>query len=114
MRYLLDTHSFLWYALASRALSREARTLLQLPTTTLVLSLASLWELAIKANLGRIELPQPFRSFAPQHIERLGVELLTIRWEHVERVAMLPRGGHGDPFDRMIAAQSLVEQLPLV
>ncbi len=110
-RVLIDTHVFLWMATTPEMLS--PRALLACESSDLLLSVASVWEIAIKHESGKLPLPAPLRRFLDRHIRAAGVELLPIGYLHSLRAAALPPH-HKDPFDRMIAAQSLEEKLPCV
>ena len=114
MSYLLDTSAFLWFVTGDRKLSRLARRILEESSDEFYLSMASLWELAIKANLGRgLDLPSPFAEFAEVELQAERIQILNIQLAHVKRVADLPHI-HRDPFDRLLIAQSLVENLPMI
>ncbi len=114
MNYLLDTSSFLWFVNDDRRLSNVARELLEAPANSFSLSIVSVWETAIKANLGRgLELPLPFAQFIDAVINRYRFPILEISIAHLKRVAELPLI-HRDPFDRLLIAQSLVEDLPII
>jgi len=114
MSYLLDTSAFLWFVTGDRKLSRLASRILENSSDDFYLSMASLWELAIKANLGRgLELPSPFAEFVEVELQAERIQILDIQLAHVKRVADLPLI-HRDPFDRLLIAQSLVENLPMI
>ena len=114
MNYLLDTSSFLWFVYADKRLSAAAVELLEDSSNAIYLSLASIWEIAIKVNLGRgLELRQPFPQFIDDQLNRNRFQLLNINISHLKRVADLPLV-HRDPFDRLIIAQSQVEGLPVI
>lgn len=111
-RVLLDTHTFLWFITADHRLSSRARTAI-IDADTALLSVATCWEIAMKASLGKLTLAAPLdRLFAEQLAEN-SIDLLHIDLAHVTRVAALP-WHHRDPFDRLIAAQALDEKLPIV
>ena len=113
MKLLLDTHSFLWFIGGSSKLSVNARMLIEEVSNQSVLSMASLWEMAIKVSSGKLNLVQPFETFIPQQISLNGIGLLEILFPHTVVVATLPFH-HRDPFDRLIIAQAIVEQIPIV
>jgi PIN domain nuclease of toxin-antitoxin system len=113
MRFLLDTHSFLWFIGGSASLSAAARTLIEDASNQSLLSMASLWEVAIKLSLGKVSLGQPFETLIPDQIRLNGIELLSIEVAHLATVAKLPFH-HRDPFDRLLIAQATVEQIPVV
>ncbi len=114
MSFLLDTSSFLWFIYEERRLSLAAMTLLEDSGNAIYLSLASIWEIAIKANLGRgLELRQPFAEFIDYQLNTNRFQVLNINISHLKQVADLPLI-HRDPFDRLLIAQSLAENLPII
>ena len=114
MRYLLDTSTFLWFVYNDRKLSLVAETLVSDARLTMYLSLASIWELAIKANLGRgLILHEPFHVFIDGQLGTNRFQLLRINIEHLKRVHDLPLH-HRDPFDRLLIAQAQVENIPII
>src|SRR5262249_14769700 len=113
VRFILDTHAFLWFVLNDPQLSAVARQLIAAPGHRLWLSPASFWEIAIKLSTGKYVLQEPFEVFLRRVIQQYQFEILEIKVEHAGRVAMLPFH-HRDPFDRMLVAQALVEQVPLI
>ncbi len=113
MRLLLDTHIFLWFVYGDAQLSARARALIEDRFNTCFLSLASIWETAIKVGTGKRALTQPVDVFFAEQTQRNGIALLPIELAHAARVAALPFH-HRDPFDRLLAAQSLTENMPLL
>lgn len=114
MNYLLDTSSFLWFVYDDERLSTAAVELLEDSRNAIFLSLASIWEIAIKANLGRgLLLRQPFPGFVDEQLNSNRFQLLNISISHLKLVAELPLL-HRDPFDRLLIAQSLAEDLPII
>lgn len=111
--YLLDTHTFLWLASDDRRLPVRVRTLALDHRNTLLLSVASIWELAIKASLGKLELRVPLSDLIKTQRTDLGVRVLPIEPEHALRVGQL-EFHHRDPFDRLLVAQAVVEGVPLL
>jgi PIN domain nuclease of toxin-antitoxin system len=110
---LLDTHSFLWFIGGHPNLSRTARTFIEDDSHQLFLSIASLWEMAIKVSLNKLSLAQPFDTLIPEQMNLNGIALLDIQIDHVAVVAEMPFY-HRDPFDRLLVAQATVEQVPIV
>jgi PIN domain nuclease of toxin-antitoxin system len=110
---LIDTHTFLYFLLDHRRLSATASSLLDNDQNFVFLSVASLWELAIKVRIGRLQLGRPFGDFMQRYVYSGGFQLLPIDPSHVEMIARLPMH-HRDPSDRMLVAQALVESLPIV
>ena len=113
MRLLLDTHTFLWFAAGSSRLSPIARRHIEDPSHEVLLSIVSLWEMAVKISLGRLDLGEPMVEFVEKQVALSSIELLEIRPRHVYMTAEL-RFHHRDPFDRLLAAQCVVEGLDLV
>lgn len=114
MRVLLDTHAFLWALTAPERLSRRARSATEDEGNEVLVSAASVWEIAIKAGLGRLEpdVAEIERSL-PKEMERHAFQPLPVQMRHALRVATLPPV-HRDPFDRLLVAQAIVEDLHLV
>jgi PIN domain nuclease of toxin-antitoxin system len=114
LRILLDTHVFLWWVSERGArVSERAREILSDGATEAAMSIASVWELAIKAGSGRIDLPDAIERYVPDRLRHHGFELMSIDLAHALRAGALPRI-HGDPFDRMLIAQAQVEGLPIM
>jgi PIN domain nuclease of toxin-antitoxin system len=115
VKLLLDTHTFLWLIAGDAALSPTAREVIEKPNNEPLLSMASLWEMAIKVSLGKLTLSfeEPFAEAIGGQLRENGMTVLPIDITHVSQVASMPFH-HRDPFDRLIAAQALVEKLPLV
>lgn len=113
MTVLLDTHAFLWFVLDDPQLSPAAKTLIENPATDVFVSPARYWEVAIKVQLGKYALPIPFRQFMDTHIAANAFAVLPIEVRHVEPLTTLPLH-HRDPFDRLIIAQAIVENIPTV
>jgi len=112
MRALLDTHTFLWAISGSAKLSRRAERMFIGPSD-LWLSVASIWEILIKAQIGKINLPAPTGPYLVKKLSENRIEALPVTLDHVLRVETLPMH-HSDPFDRILIAQSIVEGLPVV
>lgn len=113
MRYLLDTHVWLWLQIQPERVSEEVRDRLSDGATQLLLSAASSWEIAIKHALGKLPLPEPPKTYVPSRMRHDGVDGLPVTHAHALHVATLPLH-HGDPFDRLLVAQSQIEDVPLV
>jgi PIN domain nuclease of toxin-antitoxin system len=110
VRLLLDTHVLLWWLADDRKLTRAARTIIANPDNEVIVSSASLWEIAIKAALGRIEVE--LDDLEPA-IARNGFRPLPIGFRHALTAGRLPVV-HRDPFDRMLIAQASVDELRVV
>ena len=113
MNYLLDTHTFLWFINNDVSLSATAKTLIEEPTNDSCLSVASVWEIAIKFSLAKLEIPTPFTDFVTSQLAENNFGLLPIEPAHIGIVATLPFH-HRDPFDRLIIAQAQHEGLPII
>ena len=113
MRLLLDTHVWLWLQSATRRIDEDVRAILADPRHELWLSMASVWEIALKFGLGKLDLPEAPEAYLPDRMRRSGVTTLAIEFAHAVRVASLPHH-HRDPFDRMLIAQALTEELTIV
>jgi PIN domain nuclease of toxin-antitoxin system len=113
MRLLLDTQVWLWMHLQPDRLRPDVRDMLIDPASTLLLSAASSWEIAIKYALGKLPLPEPPRDYVSARMHRDGVDGLPVAHGHALHVATLPRH-HRDPFDRLLVAQSQLEDVPIV
>ncbi|MBD2356063.1 type II toxin-antitoxin system VapC family toxin [Tolypothrix sp. FACHB-123] len=113
MRFLLDTHAFIWWVTDDSQLSVTARNVISDSSNSLFLSVVSSWEIIIKNKLGKLTLPEPVEQYIPNRLAINRFESLPIDMSHVLQVANLPNI-HRDPFDRILIAQSQVEQLPIV
>jgi len=109
---LLDTHVFLWLQTEPERLGRRLH-LVEQPETDLLLSAASSWEIAIKHGLGKLALPEPPEEYIPERIRLGGLIGLPIEHSHALAVAALPPL-HRDPFDRLIVAQAIALDVPVL
>ena len=113
MKVLLDTHTFLWWITDDNRLSSSAREIITNGDNELFLSAATGWEIAIKAQLGRIKLPKEPNSFIAEQLRLNSIQSLPIHMSHALHVYSLPNH-HRDPFDRLIIAQAQLENLPIL
>ena len=113
MRLLLDTHTFLWFIGGDTALSPYARQLIEDRTNERLLSIASLWEMAIKVSLDRLTVPLPFTDLVAEHVYGNAMEVFGISPRHLDVLATLPFH-HKDPFDRLLIAQGQAEDIPIL
>ena len=113
MAFLLDTHTFIWAMEGDPRLTASAKRLLEDPAQMKIVSVVSGWEIAIKMGTGKLTLALPFGEIFPGRLDSWGFKLLPIECPHLHRLLELPRH-HGDPFDRLIAAQALSEDFTLV
>ena len=109
MKLLLDTHALLWWLFDDPRLPEKARTAIGNDENTVFFSVASIWEISIKKALGKLRLPDEFYSVLPQS----GFQKLVIDIEHARMIENLPLHHH-DPFDRMLIAQAVCENLYLL
>ena len=113
MSLLLDTHALLWYVLTDPRLPASTRNTIDTEPADVFASPASLWEIAIKISNGKYRLEEPFEAFWSEMFETSKLQLLPISIRHTARVIELPHL-HRDPFDRLIIAQGLAEDIPVV
>ncbi len=113
MRLLLDTQSFLWFLAGDTRLSKNARQKIADLDNEVYVSIGSLWEIAIKSSLGKLNLSKPFESFIPEQLEENEIEILHIRLDDLSQLFRLPFH-HRDPFDRLIIAQAIIRGMPVV
>ncbi|WP_020561551.1 type II toxin-antitoxin system VapC family toxin [Methylosarcina fibrata] len=113
MNLLLDTHVFLWLNDTPEKLSPAALAACQDENNTLYLSLASAWEIQIKQQLGKLELSESLHTLVSTQQQQNGLQLLPIELAHIEALSQLP-SMHRDPFDRLLIAQSIKEQMQIV
>lgn len=113
MRLLLDTHVFIWLNSEPQRLSAGFRQLCQSGEHEFFLSMASPWEMQIKQQLGKLSLQVPLDELIGKNVEQNAIRLLGIDFKHICHLASLPLH-HNDPFDRIILAQALTEDLTIV
>lgn len=113
MKYLLDTHSLLWIITGNRILSKKALNIYLNEENDIFFSAASIWELAIKSSLNKINLGMNLDRFVEEHIRGNNIEILYISLPHLFRIEKLPFH-HRDPFDRLIIAQALEDNLIII
>jgi PIN domain nuclease of toxin-antitoxin system len=113
MRVLLDTHAFLWWITDAPELSPRARSLIADSDNRVYVSAASGWEIAIKAQIGKLVVPENPQQFIAEQIVANSFAVLPIRMEHALHILDLPMH-HRDPFDRLLMAQSRVEGMPIL
>ena len=113
MTLLLDTHTLLWFVEHAPALSHRARTAIEDIDNVPVYSVASVWEMAIKLGLGKLAMSRPLNPEFSDMLKEHGFHQLDISFRHASEVAGLPLH-HRDPFDRLLIAQAIVENVPIV
>jgi PIN domain nuclease of toxin-antitoxin system len=112
MKAILDTHAFLWALAGDARMSRRARDVFA-GSTDLFLSMASIWEILIKVQSGKLNLPQPAGPYVLSRLAENRIKTLPISIDHLLAIERLPRH-HRDPFDRMLIAQSMEEDWPII
>ena len=113
MRMLLDTCALLWFLRNDEELSESAAVAIEDPTNEVFVSIVSIWEIAIKAGLGKIQVPNDFETGLEQKLTQDGFTLLNVNYRHAAAVFTLPRV-HADPFDRLLISQCRAEKLVAV
>jgi PIN domain nuclease of toxin-antitoxin system len=113
MRLLLDTHTLLWWLSENSSLPASARKLIANKNNDVLVSAASAWEIATKVRLGKVPIAVDLAHDFTAYLGRERFEILAVSAEHGIRAGLLP-GPHKDPFDRMLIAQALAENLAIV
>ena len=113
MKLLLDTHTFLWFIEGNSTLSEVAKNLIENTNNYKFISIASSWEISIKISIGKLELGMNIIELIKQEIYGNAMELLDIKSTHLDELIKLSFH-HKDPFDRLIIAASLAEEIPIV
>ncbi|MEW6210972.1 MAG: type II toxin-antitoxin system VapC family toxin [Acidobacteriota bacterium] len=113
MNLLLDTHTILWFFWDDPQLSDPAKDVITDPANRKLVSAVSYWEIAIKVSFKKLDLGEPFRSFMTREIARNCFEILPISLNHAAVVSDMAFH-HRDPFDRLLIAQAIWENIPIV
>jgi PIN domain nuclease of toxin-antitoxin system len=113
MRVLLDSHTLIWAGDDPDKVPAPAMGVMQDPANELLISAATIWEMAIKVAVGKLPLSLPYRRWLDKAVADQGLSILPITLDHTEYLVSMP-SHHRDPFDRLIAAQAIVEGAPLV
>lgn len=112
MQLLLDTHAFIWFISGDQALPQRALNAIKDTDNKCYISIASIWEIAIKFSLKKLELKSDFDNII-DFLAANDIEILPINFQHLQKVTAL-EFHHRDPFDRLIIAQGLVENLTII
>jgi PIN domain nuclease of toxin-antitoxin system len=112
MQLLLDTHTFIWFISGDQALPQRALNAIKDTDNKCYISIASIWEIAIKFSLKKLELKSDFDNII-DFLAANDIEILPINFQHLQKVITL-EFHHRDPFDRLIIAQGLVENLTII
>jgi PIN domain nuclease of toxin-antitoxin system len=113
LKYLLDTHTLLWASLSRRSLSSKASTIIADTANEIVVSAASAWEIATKVRLGKFSDAEAFEHRLLEAVSQAGYTFISISAETSLRAGRFT-ASHGDPFDRIIAAQALALDIPII
>ena len=113
MRFLIDTHALIWFITGDSRLSITARQLIETPENERLVSIVSLWEIALKMSLGKLSMGATFDQLIPQQLLENNITLLPIEIPHLYQLVQLPFH-HRDPFDRLLIAQGISDGLPLI
>ena len=113
MNVLLDTHTFLWFVWDDAQLSQTAKDAITDPNNRKLVSVASIWGIAIKISLQKLDLGMPYLPFMRSQMAINLFEILPLTLEHGAEISRLPFH-HRDPFDRLMIAQSMSERIPIV
>ena len=113
MKYLLDTHSLIWFFAGHPNLSNKVREIMEDDNHQKLISLVSVWEMGIKQSKGKFNLSLPLEDYINNNIKLEDFDSLPIKLNHVSLITSLPFH-HNDPFDRLLIAQSIIENIPIL
>jgi len=112
MHLLLDSHTLIWFFKGDTRLSDRVRILIEDENNQKLISIASVWELSIKQSIGKLTFTQSIKTFIEQQLRMNDFNLLNITLDHIDGMTTLPLH-HRDPFDRLLIAQAMVENIPI-
>ncbi|MDZ8068134.1 MAG: type II toxin-antitoxin system VapC family toxin [Nostoc sp. DedQUE08] len=113
MQVLLDTHTLIWFFQGHQSFSDKMRLLIEDQNNEKLISIASVWEISIKQNIGKLSFGLPIKTFIEQQIALNDFNLLSINLDNIDVITTLPLQ-HRDPFDRILIAQAMVENIPII
>jgi len=114
MKYLIDTHTAIWYIQGDVRLSEKARKIIDTPRNQIYFSVISLWEIVIKINIGKLELTKDYHAFRDL-LEQIGFQKLNLDEKYFDNYLNLSIiQNHRDPFDRMLIARAIAENIPII
>ena len=113
MKYLIDTHTLLWIVDNNSQLSKTAQEIYLDEGNEILLSIASIWEMAIKTGLKKLIIPRCLSDFVKEHVIANNIKILNISLSHIYRLETL-QYHHRDPFDRLIISQAIEENIPII
>ncbi len=114
MKYLLDTHTFLWTVFEPEKIGARAKAIITDPDNVIFVSLISFWEISLKYSLGKLQLKDITPAEFPAIAKEMELQILEIDAEDVATFHELPRMGHRDPFDRLIIRQAIRRKIPII
>ena len=115
MKYLLDTHALLWTLLDSQKLSKAARIIIENRKNEILVSSISLWEISLKASIGKLEIDDLDIEKIPNYMEKMGIGIIELNAKEAIESGRLPfHSEHKDPFDRMLIWQAISRRMQLV
>jgi PIN domain nuclease of toxin-antitoxin system len=112
MKYLIDTHIFLWFVESSVKLSQKAKSIIEDKKSEIFISIASLWEISIKTSIGKLQIKGTFDSIESD-LQDNSIEILPVTFAHTVENNQLPFH-HRDPFDRIIVSQAIIENMDFI
>jgi PIN domain nuclease of toxin-antitoxin system len=113
MRVLLDTHALIWFFQGDERFTDKMRLLIEDENNEKLISIASVWEMAIKQNIGKLNFNLSIKTFIDQKLLLNDFNLLSINLDHINIITTLTLH-HRDPFDRILIAQAMVETIPII
>ncbi|MFN6528317.1 type II toxin-antitoxin system VapC family toxin [Nostoc sp. ChiSLP03a] len=113
MQVLLDTHTLIWFFQGHQSFSEKMRLLIEDQNNEKLISIVSVWEMSIKQSIDKLNFCLPIKTFIEQEIALNDFNLLNINLNHIDVITTLPLQ-HRDPFDRILIAQAMVENIPIV
>jgi len=112
MNIILDTHILLWFLSGDKKLSQKQKSLITDVQNTKYVSIATIWEIALKANNGKLDLAVSLKKFV-ENLDENNFQMIDIQISHIYHLSKLPFH-HNDPFDRIIIAQAIIENYSLI
>jgi PIN domain nuclease of toxin-antitoxin system len=110
--FLLDSHTLIWFFKGDTRLSDRVRILIEDENNQKLISIVTVWELSIKQSIGKFTFTQPIKTFIEQQLKMNDFNLLSITLGHIDGITTLPLH-HRDPFDRLLIAQAMIENIPI-
>lgn len=115
MKYLIDTHTFIWAMGNTENLSKKALAILSDTENEIYISMMSFWEMSIKINKNKLSLGEPLHEIMGKYLKEADIRILDLKTNHILINSTLPElDGHKDPFDRMLVSQAISENMPII